>query len=121
MSNERNREDQALNALIAAAFRQVDCGDLTPEDLSKAEAALSREDLQALDNLGDDIVDKIVNDQFEPRTNSHKPEMLEAPEEELAGAMHRGEGEDELTDAAKEEMERKLRELDEDENDSDRN
>ena len=51
MNSELNREDQALDALIAAAFRQEDFGDLDMETLKKAERFLTAEDRQVLEKF----------------------------------------------------------------------
>ncbi len=111
MNSDLNREDQALDALIAAAFRQEDFGDLDMEALKKAERFLTAEDRQVLENLGDDFVERVTNGTWESMATSTWKEPESVHDEELAAAMNRGD-EDDLTDAAREEMERKLRELD---------
>ena len=114
MNSELNREDQALDALIAAAFRQEEFGDLDMETLKKAERFLTAEDRQVLDNLGDDFVDRVTDGTRETQIRSPWEQSEEAHADELAAAMNRGD--EDLTDVARDEMERKLREL-EDEHD----
>ncbi|MCB9950008.1 MAG: hypothetical protein H6824_03415 [Planctomycetaceae bacterium] len=110
MNSELDREDQALDALIAAAFRQEDSGDLDMEALKKAKRFLTAEDRQVLEKLGDDFVERVMNGTRESKATSIWKESETLHDEELASAMNRGD-EDDLTDAAREEMERKLREL----------
>ena len=118
MNSELNREDQALDALIAAAFRQVDFDDLNLETLKKAQRFLTAEDRQVLDNLGDDFVDRVSGGQWETRSVSAWERSHEVHDDELAAAMNRGD-DDDLTDVAREEMERKLRELEDEEGSTD--
>jgi len=114
MTGDSSREDQALDALIAAAFRQDACAELTLKELLKLETALGPEDRAALSRLGSDLVQRIVEGR-----RSARPGNLESPADtaaghcdaEIAGAMFRGDDGGRLTDAAREEMERKLKEL----------
>lgn len=111
MSTDRDREDRALDALIAAAFWREECDDTTLEDLERLKAALGPDDRAALAGLGDNLGERITAGEWTPRAGSAAPgdEPASGPcGQELAGAMHRG-GEG-LTDVAREEMERKLRE-----------
>lgn len=113
MNSELNREDQALDALIAAAFRQEDFDDLDMEALKKAERFLTAEDRQMLENLGDDFVDRVTSGQWESQREAVWEQLQDIHDDELAAAMNRGD-EDEVTEAAREEMERKLREVEDD-------
>lgn len=110
MNSELNREDQALDALIVAAFRQEDFGDLDMDALKKVERYLTAEDRQVLENLGDDFVERVTNGTWKTQGGSAWEFGEHVHDEERAAAMNRGDDED-LTDAAREEMERKLREL----------
>jgi hypothetical protein len=114
VSTDPNREDKALDALIAAAFRQEACEDLTLEELRRLESALSDEDKAALASLGDDLAERIAAGLWKARSGADDDGAgSESCAEELAGSMNRGDEEGDLTDAAREEMERKLRELEE--------
>lgn len=119
MNSENDREDQALDALIAAAFHQASCDDMDLNALREAQTGLTPEDREALDKLGNDLVARIMAGEWLPQHLPEPPGTCDpGAKSELAGAMHRGEEGDDLTDAAREEMERKLRELnDKDEGD----
>ncbi len=120
MSTDPSREDRALDALIAAAFRQEPCEDLTLEELRRLESALSDEDKAALAGLGDDLAERIAAGLWTPRSRPGGEDVgAGSCAEELAGSMHRGDEGGDLTDAAREEMERKLRELEEGEQGAD--
>lgn len=120
MSTDPSREDRALDALIAAAFRQEPCEDVPLEELRRLESALSDEDKSALAYLGDDLTEKIAAGLWTPRSRPGVDDAGAAScAEELAGSMHRGDEGGDLTDAAREEMERKLRELEEGEQGAD--
>jgi hypothetical protein len=110
---DTSREDQALDALIVAAFLQGTCG---AEDLEKQskrlESALSAEDRKALESLGPDLVRRIMADEWAPV----KQEQESANQEEFRCAMNRGDQDTELTDKAREEMERRIRESESEEN-----
>lgn len=110
MNSDLNREEQALDALIAAAFRQEDIDDLDMETLKKSERFLTIEDRRVLENLGNDFVERVTNGTWESKVNSTWEDQENVHNEELSAAMNRGD-EDNITDAAREEMERKLREL----------
>jgi hypothetical protein len=120
MSTDPSREDKALDALIAAAFRQETCEDLTLEELRRLESALTDEDKAALADLGNDFAERIAAGLWTPRSKPLGEDAgADSCVEELAGSMHRGDEGGDLTDAAREEMERKLRELDEGERGAD--
>ncbi len=116
MNADEEREDQALDALIVAAFRQEPCAEDDVKEMLAAEAYLSAEDRQALEALGPDLVAQILGGAWQPGGAPAQTgrESADVAEPELAGSMHRGDEESEITDAAREEMERKLRELEED-------
>jgi len=107
--HDNTREDGALDALIVAAFRQdeTECERITP--LPSPESVLSEEDCAALDALGGDLAARIVQGAWTP-TGTDCPGS-QTDEAELAAAMNRGEEDGELSDKAREEMDRKIREL----------
>jgi hypothetical protein len=118
MNKDQDREQKALDALIAAALRQDPCAEDDFRKLKAAAQSLTPEDRQALDTFDAALVARILAGTWRPRSAAgEKTAVPEHPaEEELAGSMHRGDEGGELTDAAREEMEQKLRELkDEDE------
>jgi hypothetical protein len=120
MSTEPSREDRALDALIAAAFRQEPCEELTLEELRCLESVLSDEDKAALAGLGNDLAERLAAGLWAPRSKPRGEDTgAGSSAEELAGSMHRGDEEGDLTDAAREEMERNLRELEEGEQGAD--
>ncbi|OAI41005.1 hypothetical protein AYO40_00555 [Planctomycetaceae bacterium SCGC AG-212-D15] len=104
--------DDILDALIVLAFTEVDF----PSDAELAQLGdeLSIEDEMALDALGPDIVERILNGEWKPKSRSGKRRKKRRHEHrELAGAMNRDDGDGELTDEARAEMEKKIRELEE--------
>ncbi len=112
--DHNEREQQALDALLAQALRSVDESRFPrPDDPAPI---LEPDDERALKALGSDLVRRIVRGGKGP--SSKKPPLPpSAPRragrtQELAGAMHRGGEEDgDLTDIAREEIERKIREV----------
>lgn len=115
MNPEQDREDKALDALIAAAFRQASCDDIDLKALRAAQSALTPEDREALNKLDNDLVARIMAGDWSGKNSLEPPARNDqaAAQSELAGAMHRGDEGADLTDAARKEMERKLRELEE--------
>ena len=113
MSTDRDQEDKALDALIAAAYWQDSCEDVSPDQLRRQQSSLTPEDRAALAALGDDLAARIISGTSKPRGECDHPGEVPPgrSELELAGSMHRGDDEGELTDAAREEMEERLREL----------
>lgn len=115
-ADEREREERALEALIVAAFRQDDCQIEDPLEIAGKESALDEDDRRALDDLGPDLVARIVAGSRAPRREggtASRPGVRQV-ERELAGSMNRG-GDDELTEQARQEMERKVREIEDQE------
>ena len=100
-------KDRKVDALIAAAIVRLQ--DLEPDfsDLAKLESNLTEEDRLALQEVGPDFITQIVSGALEEGGCVASAQVREE-EPELAGAMNRGEGE-ELTDRAKDEIERKIR------------
>lgn len=112
-ADEREREEQALDALIVAAFRQEDCEARDLPDVTMPAPALSEEDRRALDALGPDLAARIIAGTWAPRSGQAREEWQGArrAEPELAGSMHRSNDEGDLSDEAREEIERKIREI----------
>jgi hypothetical protein len=106
--DNKDREEEALDALIVAAFRSVSFKESDLPDLSKPAPELSKEDQEALDALGPDLISKIVSGETkkEPEAQDGSAEI----EPELAGALNRADEDTELSKKAREEMERKIRE-----------
>jgi len=113
--HERDREEEALDALIVAAFRSDQGKEDDDLDLTGPELCLSAEDERALAALGPDVVAKILAGRRGPGGGNHRagapPHRVQEPE--LAGAMNRGDEDAEITEEAREEMERKVREHEE--------
>jgi hypothetical protein len=114
--SDQDREDRALDALMAAAFRLADGGKPMTEAEAKRFARnppeLPPEDEAALRSLRDDFVDRLIK-QRGPATLP-APCAGQVPDEEIEqayAAMHRGKEGDELSDEARREIERKRREL----------
>lgn len=107
--HDNTRENDALDALIVAALRQdeTEYGDITR--LPPAGSVLNEEDCAALNALGEDLAARIVQGAWTPtETDCQGSQTLDS---ELAGAMNRSEEDGELSDKAREEMNRKIREL----------
>jgi hypothetical protein len=111
--DEQHREEQALDALIVLALRPDLAGD-PPPDLGGPGPALTEEDRRALAALGPDLAALIAAGVWEPRP-TRKRRKAPRRGRELTGSLHRAQEEGELTEEARAEMERKVRELDEEE------
>ncbi|MCW8137410.1 MAG: hypothetical protein KIT58_00720 [Planctomycetota bacterium] len=107
--DSESKEQRALNALIAQALRSVDQTRL-PKPGDPAPT-LEPDDERAFKALGDDLVKRIMSGGAgRAKKSTSTPRRSGRPE--LAGALHRGGDEDgELTDRAREEIERKIREI----------
>ena len=105
---DRNPEDRALDALMAWALRQP--------DNTHPEKALTEEDRKALDELGPDLIEKVMSGRWTPPAPptpaTRRPRESEL---ELAGSMNRAGEDQELSEEAVREMDRKRKELDEEE------
>lgn len=110
LPHERDREEEALDALIVAAFRSERHDESSAVDTSGPEPRLSDEDEKALAALGKDLVSRIVSGSTKPREEDQKSAVDRscAPSRELAGAMNRGDSE--ITEKARQEMEEKIKE-----------
>jgi hypothetical protein len=104
-------DDGAMDAIMYLAYLK-DLASAVPA-LTGPEPMLSPEDRRALDALGPDLVARIVSGDVRPRPRSDPASDFIAPACQIAGAMNRGGQDGELTDAAREEMERKIKEIEE--------
>lgn len=102
--HDDNTIERALDALIVGALR-ADLDDSTPRfDVGSPE--LDAEDRRALDTLGPDFVSRLLAGQRRPQTSRSQP----TSRRELATAMNRGDDTGDITDKAREEMERRVKE-----------
>ena len=112
MNADRNhdREEQALDALIVWALRHDLAEDRPEPDLEGPQPVLSAEHREALEALGPDLVARILAGTWQPR---QRPSANSRPgKRRLTGSLHRGEDDDEVTDRARREMERKVQDQD---------
>lgn len=101
----RDPSDQLLDTLLAAATARMRTAEPNFDDLARLEANLTEEDIKALDAAGPACVAEIISGGKVIR----KPEIFltqERIEPRLATAMNRGT--DDLTEKAREEIERKI-------------
>ena len=111
LSSNDDREEQGLDALIVAAFRQEPGEEKVFFDLNTAEPILSEEDDQALNALGSDLAARIVAGLRPVSGDREDCEDLDEAELLVAGAMHRSSEEGDLSDRARDEIERRIQEL----------
>jgi hypothetical protein len=101
--------DEALDELLIEALG----GDLSevpePPALDGPEPVLSDEDRQALAALGPDLVARLLKE--ERRRRARRARKSRRSRRELTGSLPRTEGEGDLTDKAREEIERRAGEL----------
>ena len=112
---DKQRAERALDALMVLAFLLEGPGDVEPPpDPDGPEPVLSPEHRRALDALGPDLVERIVKGLPRwPAERDRKPaRKTRRRKPTVTGSLHRGKADDELTDEARAEMERKVRELD---------
>ena len=111
LASNNEREEQALDALIVAAFRQDPSEDDALFDINGPEPVLSEEDERALEALGADLPARIA-DGWRPSPRDQANEtVVDESELLVAGAMHRGGEEGDLSDRARDEIERRIRDL----------
>ena len=111
---EQDREEEALDALIVAAFRNGQGKEDDELDLTGPEPRLSEADERALAALGPDVVGKVLAGGHASRsTKVSRTDPAREPDLELTGAMNRAEEGAEISQEAREEMERKIREHEE--------
>jgi len=114
MSNspQQDREDRAVDALVAAALRQAEFNEPTDEEIQKFLAnvpPVSPEGKTALDALRPDIVQRITQASSRHLPSARAPQA----EEELSPlymAMNRKNASDEMDARTKEELEKKRKE-----------
>jgi hypothetical protein len=113
MSTENEREDQVLDHLIVAALRGIDSLDDLP-DLDGPEPQLSEEDEIALAALGEDLIQQVL-ERANRISRVFRVGDLRTATHELAGSLHRSEDETELSEEIRDALERKVREMRDDE------
>jgi hypothetical protein len=104
-ADRQHREDRAYRALIVAALRQDDCAPRAQHLKEDLDAALSDEDRRALESLGDDLVDRVMAGDV-PKAGG--PPASNTPSRAHLVGVNRGTRE--LTEQARAEMERRIRE-----------
>ena len=109
MSNadeEKEREERALDALIASAFKEDVC-DVNDEEMERFGQMIPEADRVALDiALGPNFIESLFAGDAGPKSQKNV-------RGQLSTAMNRSEEEKPPTEAAQEEMNRKMREADE--------
>jgi len=115
-SSEHTDEERALDALMAAAFRAEDLerplSDEEARRIMENPPALSPEDEQVVAAMGSHFVDDLLKSaEAGSRDAGEAHEVLDAEIEEAYAAMNRGREGGELDEKAREEIERKRREL----------
>ncbi len=111
-TNNGSDEERFLDALIRAALSQRNKSAGTLPDLATPPPPLTKEDQEALDALGADFIAQILAGTWKPRRRRWRQRPAREAEQELAGAMQRGPEEGELSEQAWEEIERKIHDLD---------
>jgi hypothetical protein len=106
-----DHDDGALDALMFLAFFDESARQMPK--LTGPEPELAPDDQAALDALGPDLVMRVLSGQVKPKAQPDSSTISSAPGLRIATALNRGGEDGELTDAAREEMERKIKELEE--------
>jgi len=113
--SDSKRENEALDALMAAAFRmstpdeRTDCEEATK--FARAKPKFSPDDEAAIKSLGPDFVEKLLVEGTwrvpgEAGATSEDREI-----EDAYAAMNRGSGDESMSDQTRQEIERKRKEL----------
>lgn len=115
-ASEHTKEERALDALMAAAFRAEDPERRVNEEEARRivenPPALSPEDEEVVTAMGSDFVQKLLGSAEAGRQDAAGlGEALDAEIEEAYAAMNRGRKGEDLDEKALEEIERKRREL----------
>ncbi len=114
-SHDKNdREARALDALAVAALRDLRASG-NHDDLNANDAlCLSPDDLREVERRAPEILKAVLAGTWSSRTSNvpSQPQQV-AETAELAGAFNRTQGDGDITPAAREEMDAKRRELDE--------
>jgi|SRR5579862_3938623 len=111
MTPAYDQDDEAMDAIIFLAYLK-DLSSSVPS-VTGPEPVLAPEDQRALDTLGPDLAARIVAGQVRPRSRSDPAADSVAPACQMSAAMNRGGEDGNLSDAAREEIERKISELEE--------
>ena len=115
-SSEHTNEERALDALMAAAFRVEDVERPVSEEearrMAESQPALSPEDEQVVAAMGPDFVDRLLESAEDRNPGIEKlGKSLDVEIKEAYAAMNRGREGNDLDEKAREEIERKRREL----------
>lgn len=115
-SSEHSKEQKALDALMAAAFRAEDADSPVTEEEARAilenSPVLSPEDEKGLAGLGPDFVDNLlVSADTDTSALGERRQVLDREIEDAYAAMHRGKEGEELDEKSRREIEKKRREL----------
>jgi hypothetical protein len=103
----RDPSDQLLDTLLAAATARLRRAEPNFDDLARLEANLTEDDIKALDAAGPACVEEIVSGgKIIRKPEIFVPSTCEEPR--FGTAMNRGN--DDLTEKAREEIERKISE-----------
>jgi hypothetical protein len=105
-TQKKQREDLALDALLAAAFTHDLC-DEDAAELERFSAALTPEEATSLESGSKDRMAKLFDG------SPPAPKAVKQRGGTLATALNRADENQELSDEAKREMERKIREAEE--------
>ena len=108
MTPVNDHDDGALDALMFLAFLD-ETAQKMPQ-ISGPEPDLDAEDQRALGALGPDLVARVLAGQAPPPRAAPAPRPASPGGLRLSAAMNRGGPDGEITRAAREEMERKMRE-----------
>jgi hypothetical protein len=111
MTPAYDQDDGAMDAIMFLAYLK-DLSSSVPS-VTGPEPTLAPEDQRALDALGPDLAARIVAGQVRPRPRSDPATNSVAPSRQIAAAMNRGGEDGKLSDAAREEIARKIKELEE--------
>jgi hypothetical protein len=104
MSNtgdENTPEEKAIDALIAAAFKE-DASEVDEKDIEQYGEALTDDDRRKLDDSGKGLIEALFA--------GEKKKVKEEVSQEFSAAMNRGGEGAVLTESASEEIERKIKE-----------
>jgi hypothetical protein len=102
--HEKDREGKALDAIIGSAFMQDSC-DIDDAEIDQLAKSVNEVDRNGLDKaLGSDFIASLFAGVQKPAKQQRQ---------QLATAMNRSDDDGPLSDKAKEEIERKIREAEE--------
>ena len=109
------RENEALDALMVAAFRmstpdeRTDCEEAL--NLVRAKPKLSPDDEAAIKSLGPDFVEKLLIEGARKLSREEGASNWDREIEDAYAAMNRGNADESLSDQTRQEIERKRQEL----------